>query len=70
MKGFIGPDGDLKIVRNGLLRTQHCPYSSSRTSSRCCGIWCPLFDDSDADFGEVQLCNGKRVFIMRQKKGE
>ena len=64
MKGFIGPDGDLKIIRNGFLLKQHCPYAPSR----CCGIWCPLFDDSDADIGEIQLCNNKRVFIMRPKK--
>ena len=64
MKGLIGPDGDLKIVRNGSLLRMHCPYSSTR----CCGIWCPLFDDSDKNIGEIQLCNDKRVSIMREKR--
>ena len=66
MKGAVGPGGELKIIRNGLLRKMTCPYAAPQP--RCCGEWCPLFDDSDKDIGEVQLCNGNRIFMQRKKE--
>lgn len=41
MEILIDQDGALSITRNGVLRKQYCPHS---TSARC-GDWCPLFED-------------------------
>jgi hypothetical protein len=63
--GTMSPDGNLRIIHSEGQRMMYCPY---RNSPHFCGEWCPLFDDSDKDIGEIQLCNGTRVFMKQQKK--
>lgn len=62
MTGKIDKGGYLLIKRRNVFKPQFCPHGDD-----ACGDWCPLFDDSDADIGEIQLCNGKRITVKRAK---
>jgi hypothetical protein len=67
MKGSIDKDGFLSIVRKNVTQKQFCPHG--RESERC-GDWCPLFDDSDADIGEIRICESIRIDITDQRLKE
>lgn len=75
LEGMINENGFLFIKRNGDMKDQKCPYSSTQGEGFAnCGDWCPLFDEPykqasvpasfacSRGYHALDLCNKKLLF--------